>query len=221
MLAAGHAELEIKILYSIRYYSVKYLKAQPLVEDACMWQCMPDTLTNSCNWTCEHMLKVCNLKVHMQGTYWNRICDCCVLCLRYMPAPKTMPDTQQIFSQYHLDCRKRRDLDKKCRKLVSGQVQKASDHGRLDRSAGAGWSRWSKGRVTCWKLAWGKRERGKSGTQRLLAWATGKTGVPYRDHSRGREGVSRFGAWKSRVVFCTCRFNFCVAFEAWCCWWHM
>ena len=36
MLASGHPGLEIKILYYCTLYStVKYTKAQPLVEDAC------------------------------------------------------------------------------------------------------------------------------------------------------------------------------------------
>ena len=48
--------------------TVKYTKAQPLVEDACTCQCTPDTWTNLRDWTWELMfasLKVCNLKVHM------------------------------------------------------------------------------------------------------------------------------------------------------------
>ena len=47
-------------------YNVKDTKAQPLVEDAHMWQCMPDMWTNLCDWTCKCMLasfKVCSLKV--------------------------------------------------------------------------------------------------------------------------------------------------------------
>ena len=34
-LASGHPGLEIKILYSIQYRTVKYTKAQPLVDDVC------------------------------------------------------------------------------------------------------------------------------------------------------------------------------------------
>ena len=35
-LASGHPGLEIKILYSIQYCTMKYTKAQPLAEDAHM-----------------------------------------------------------------------------------------------------------------------------------------------------------------------------------------
>ena len=44
-------------------YSVKNTKAQPLVEDARMWQCMPDAWANLHDWTCERMfeyLKACS-----------------------------------------------------------------------------------------------------------------------------------------------------------------
>ena len=60
------------LLYSIWYCTVKYTKAQPLVEDSCTWQCTPDTWTNLRDWTCEltfTSLKVHNLKVRMEGTY--------------------------------------------------------------------------------------------------------------------------------------------------------
>ena len=36
----------IVLLYSMQYCIVKYTKAQPVVEDACMWQCTPNTWTN-------------------------------------------------------------------------------------------------------------------------------------------------------------------------------
>ena len=44
MLASGHSGLEVKIVnYCTLYSTVKYIKVQPLVEDA--WQCMPNTWT--------------------------------------------------------------------------------------------------------------------------------------------------------------------------------
>ena len=74
MLAFTHPGLEIRIqvLYSIN--TVKYTKAQRLVEDAHTWQYLPDT--NLIDWTCEGTfasLKVHNLKVPMQGTYFVSI----------------------------------------------------------------------------------------------------------------------------------------------------
>lgn len=62
------------LLYSIQYWTVKYKKAQPLVEDAHTWQHTPDAWTNLCDWTCKSTfpsLKACNLKVCMQGTYYS------------------------------------------------------------------------------------------------------------------------------------------------------
>ena len=62
------------LLYSLQYCTVKYTKAQPLVEDAHTWQCTPDTWTNFRDWICEHTftsLKVRSLKVRMSGTYCN------------------------------------------------------------------------------------------------------------------------------------------------------
>ena len=38
------------LLYSIQYWTVKYTKAKPLVEDAHMGQCTPDMWTNLCVW---------------------------------------------------------------------------------------------------------------------------------------------------------------------------
>ena len=52
-------------VYSIQHNTVKYTKAQPLVD---MWQCMPGMWTNLGDWTCKCMLaslKVCNLKLLM------------------------------------------------------------------------------------------------------------------------------------------------------------
>ena len=49
-------------------YTVKYTKAQPLGEDALMWQCLPDKWTNVHEWTYKHTvtsLKVHNLKIPM------------------------------------------------------------------------------------------------------------------------------------------------------------
>ena len=76
MLASGHPawawDKDTVLLYSIHYCTVKYTKAQPLVDDAHTWQCTPDTWTNLRDWTCERTfasLKVHNLKVRMQGTY--------------------------------------------------------------------------------------------------------------------------------------------------------
>ena len=72
MLASRHHGLEIKILsYCALYSSVMYTETHPLVEDAHAWWCAPDTWTNLHDWTGELMftsLKVCNLKVWMQGT---------------------------------------------------------------------------------------------------------------------------------------------------------
>ena len=62
------------LLYSIQYWTVKYKKAQPLVEDTHTWQHTPDAWTNLCDWTCKSTfpsLKACNLKVCMQGTYYS------------------------------------------------------------------------------------------------------------------------------------------------------
>ena len=58
-LASRHSRLEIKI------YS-KYTQAQSLIKGAHMWKCRPDTWTNLCDWTWEHMftsLIICNLKI--------------------------------------------------------------------------------------------------------------------------------------------------------------
>ena len=64
-LASG---LEIKLLYYCTLYStVKYTEAQPLVEDACMWQCMPDTWTNT--WL-DMWTHVCIFEsLHLEGSY--------------------------------------------------------------------------------------------------------------------------------------------------------
>ena len=43
MLASEHPMFQRKRLYCIQYCTVKYRKAQPLVEDAHTWQWMPDT----------------------------------------------------------------------------------------------------------------------------------------------------------------------------------
>lgn len=40
------------LLYSTG--AIKCTKAQPLVKDAHMWQCTPDTCTNLHHWTCKH-----------------------------------------------------------------------------------------------------------------------------------------------------------------------
>ena len=50
------------LLCSVQYYTVKYTKARPLVEDACTWQCVPDPCTNLCECTLTS-LKVCSLRV--------------------------------------------------------------------------------------------------------------------------------------------------------------
>ena len=44
MLASGHGawNKDMVLLCSIWYCAVKYTKVQPLVQDACMRQCMPD-----------------------------------------------------------------------------------------------------------------------------------------------------------------------------------
>lgn len=55
IFASGHPGLQIKILYYWTLSStVQYAKAQPLVEDACTWQCTPDMWTDLHDWTCEH-----------------------------------------------------------------------------------------------------------------------------------------------------------------------
>ena len=68
VIASKHLRFEIKICYYyILHRTVKYPKAQPLVEDACKWQCLPDMWTNLWDWTCKCMflpLKAHNLKVH-------------------------------------------------------------------------------------------------------------------------------------------------------------
>ena len=53
-------------LYSLQDCTVRYTAAQPLVENAQIWQCTPDLWSNLQGWTCEHTLaslKACNLKV--------------------------------------------------------------------------------------------------------------------------------------------------------------
>ena len=63
--------------------TVKHTQAQPLVEDARSWQGTPDLWTHSRDWTSERAfasLKVCSLKVRMQWTYSNFLCNL-TLCL--------------------------------------------------------------------------------------------------------------------------------------------
>jgi hypothetical protein len=60
------------LLYTTQYYTGKYTKVQPLIEDTCIWRCVLVMWINLCDWICKHMLtslEVCNLKVHMQGAY--------------------------------------------------------------------------------------------------------------------------------------------------------
>ena len=45
ILASRLSGLEIKILYSIQYYTIKYTKAQPLIQDACTRQGIYHTRT--------------------------------------------------------------------------------------------------------------------------------------------------------------------------------
>ena len=64
IFASGHPGLQIKVLYYWTLSStVQYAKAQPLVEDACMWQCTLDTWTNLHDWTCKHVCILGNLYV--------------------------------------------------------------------------------------------------------------------------------------------------------------
>ena len=71
--AFGHPGLEIKILYyNTMHNTVKYRKAQPLVEDSHTWQYTSDTWTKLCDWMwkCISMsLKVCNLRLLYRGLY--------------------------------------------------------------------------------------------------------------------------------------------------------
>ena len=56
------------LLHSIQHCTVKPTNAQPLVQDACMRHCMPQTWAHLSVWTCEHMfasLNVCSFKVRM------------------------------------------------------------------------------------------------------------------------------------------------------------
>ena len=50
MLASEHPVFQIKILYCIQYCTVKYTKAQTLVEVVCIWQCKPDMWINYLMW---------------------------------------------------------------------------------------------------------------------------------------------------------------------------
>ena len=73
ILASGHPRLQIKILYYCTLYrTLQYAKAQPLVEDACMWQCMLDT------WTNLHENTFASLEICMCGIY-------CMMFSWYMP----------------------------------------------------------------------------------------------------------------------------------------
>ena len=59
---------DIVLLYSIQHCTLKYIKAPPLVEDAHMWQGLPGTWPNLCDWTYESTftsLKISSLKLCM------------------------------------------------------------------------------------------------------------------------------------------------------------
>lgn len=63
---------------TILYSTIKYTKAQSLVEDAHTWKCTPDMWTNLCDWTRKHVskrasLKVRNLNIHMYRAYCTYI----------------------------------------------------------------------------------------------------------------------------------------------------
>ena len=80
-LIYGRAGLEIKILYYRALYSTyrKVTKAQPLVED----RGTPDMWIHLRDWMCEGMstsLKVCNVKVLMEGSYHILLFPQCSLC---------------------------------------------------------------------------------------------------------------------------------------------
>ena len=58
----------IVLLYFMQYCIVKFTKAQPAIEDACMWQCYTKHMNQQHDWTSEctfASLKACNLKIHM------------------------------------------------------------------------------------------------------------------------------------------------------------
>ena len=77
------------------YWTVKYTEAQPLAEDVCTWQCMPDTWINFCDWICEHMF--ISLKTQLEGSYvwdgdWSHEIKRCLLLGR-----KVMTNLDSIF----------------------------------------------------------------------------------------------------------------------------
>ena len=43
------------LLCCIQFCTVRHTKAQPPVEDACVWPCMPDMGTSVAEWTCKHI----------------------------------------------------------------------------------------------------------------------------------------------------------------------
>ena len=74
-LASGHPGLEMQdTVILCCTCTIKYTKTYELVEYACAWQFSPDMWTNLRAWTCKCVLaslKVCNLMVHMSGTFCN------------------------------------------------------------------------------------------------------------------------------------------------------
>ena len=82
-LASWHPGLEIKILSRV-LYTVKYTKAQPLVEDAHVWQCMPDTRSNL--WLNMRMHACILESSQLEGSY--------VGGLLYSPYPQEFTVTQ-------------------------------------------------------------------------------------------------------------------------------
>ena len=59
---------ESVLRYSMQHCTVTCTKAQPLVENACVWQCMPDTWTNFCDGTCKRTFA--SLKIQT----WTFLC---------------------------------------------------------------------------------------------------------------------------------------------------
>ena len=68
-LASAHLGFERRTLhYCTLYRAVKYTKAQPLREEAHVWQCTPDTWTNLQDWTHKHTLRL------WKFTTWRFVC---------------------------------------------------------------------------------------------------------------------------------------------------